>query len=61
MAICKQKGGSCGDGVCGLQLGGSKSKHYKKTKKTKKNKKPKKQSGKGCGCGVGGSKHKHTK
>jgi hypothetical protein len=57
MAVQKQKGGSCGSGVCGLQLGGSKTKHSRKTK-TKKTKKSKKQSGRGCGCGVGGSKHK---
>ena len=55
MAVQKQKGGSCGSGVCGIQLGGSRK---TKTKKTKKSKKSKKQSGRGCGCGVGGSKHK---
>ena len=42
MAISKQKGGSCGAGVCGLQLGGSKSKHSKKTKHSKKSKHTKK-------------------
>ena len=58
MAICKQKGGSCGAGVCGIQLGGSKkTKTRTKTKKSK-SKQSKKQRGRGCGCGVGGSKHK---
>ena len=61
MAVQKQKGGSCGSGVCGIQLGGSKTKHSRKTKKTKQTKKSKKQSGRGCGCGVGGSKRKNKK
>ena len=60
MVLQKQKGGSCDTGVCGLQLGGSKTKQTKQTK-TKKTKKSKKQSGRGCGCGVGGSKRKNKK
>ncbi len=58
MTVKKQNGGSCDTGVCGLQLGGSKTKHSRQTKQTKKSKK---QSGRGCGCGVGGSKRKNKK